>query len=131
MTWGFLLFPVHPETLAVEGKWSYLNHPQLEETVLLLGAGGRLGHRAVMPPQPPCSMTSCLQGDWRYQPTQGSVGTQIRRCAQGRGGETGHKQLHQPACHRLPKGLECILSGGGERKITAAIINLRWPCSSR
>lgn len=87
MAWGLPLLSVHPETLTVEGVCWHLSCQLWEEVSLLLGTRGKLGLRVMMPPLSPCSVTSCLQGDWRYQPSQGlpvsregSVGTQIRSC---------------------------------------------------
>lgn len=106
--------PVHPETLTAEGKW-YLNRPQMREIILLLGAGRRLGHRAVMPATPAsCGITSCLQGDWRYQPAQGSVRTQIRwLCPRehGTGNFTGDAPTGLPQASR-EVGKHCV----GRRK---------------
>lgn len=102
MTWDTHFLPIYSETLVAEGKWWHLNCPQLRE-ILLLGAGGRVGHRAMMPPQSPCSITSCLQGDWRYQPAQESVGTQIRWLGPGEhstGNFTGNAPTGLPQAPR-------------------------------
>lgn len=70
----------HNQGLAIPFRPSKYTHSRRKVVIcqlstvkrnILLGAGGRLGHRVEMPLQPSYNMASCLQRDWRYQPVQG------------------------------------------------------------